>query len=69
MKLAADTQLEFTEDIGYPTPGSLGSYAKDRMIDCITIEFDDNDSPEQLAEKYLVSFAENISALFSPSHA
>ncbi len=69
MKLAADTQLEFTEDIGYPTPGSLGSYAKDKMIDCITIEFDDNDSPEQLAEKYLVSFAENISALFSPSHA
>ncbi len=33
--------LPLTEDIGYATPGSLGSYAKDLAIPCITVEFDD----------------------------
>ncbi len=33
--------LPLTEDIGYATPGSLGSYAKDQAIPCITVEFAD----------------------------
>jgi murein peptide amidase A len=34
--------LELTSDIGYSTPGSLGSYAKDLKIPCITLELDDD---------------------------
>jgi len=64
IKLAKDTGLEFTEDIGYPTPGSLGSYSKDKGLDCITIEFDDNIQAEELCSKYLKAFTENISFLF-----
>jgi predicted deacylase len=64
IKLALDTELEFTEDIGYPTPGSLGSYSKDKGLDCITIEFDDNITAEELNTKYLKAFTENISYLF-----
>ena len=64
IKLARDTELEFTEDIGYPTPGSLGSYSKDKGLTCITIEFDDNITAEELNTKYLKAFTENISSLF-----
>lgn len=34
-------ELPLTDDIGYSTPGSLGSYAKDLKIPCITLELDD----------------------------
>lgn len=34
-------ELPLTHDIGYSTPGSLGSYAKDLQIPCITLELDD----------------------------
>jgi protein MpaA len=64
IKLAQDTELEFTEDIGYPTPGSLGSYSKDKGLDCITIEFDDNIQAEDLNTKYIKAFTENIISLF-----
>lgn len=63
--LAETTELEFTEDIGYPTPGSLGSYAKDRQLDCITVEFDDNIKAEELNKKYLETFAQSILPLFT----
>jgi len=64
IKLAERSQLEFTEDIGYPTPGSLGSYAKDRNLDCITVEFDDNVSGEQAFQKYGEVFSQMINSLF-----
>jgi protein MpaA len=41
-KLADALELPLTRDIGYPTPGSLGSYCKENNIDCATLEFDDN---------------------------
>ncbi|MBU6196334.1 MAG: DUF2817 domain-containing protein [Cyanobacteria bacterium REEB446] len=69
IKLALDTELEFTEDIGYPTPGSLGSYSKDKGLDCITIEFDDNITAEELNTKYLKAFTENIISLFKNQYS
>lgn len=41
-ELADALELPLTRDIGYPTPGSLGSYCKENNIDCMTFEFDDN---------------------------
>ena len=64
IRLAQDTDLEFTEDIGYPTPGSLGSYSKDKGLDCITIEFDDKIPAEGLNTKYLKAFTDNIISFF-----
>ncbi len=40
-KLAEHLNLPLTDDIGYPTPGSLGSYATDLNIPCATLELDD----------------------------
>lgn len=40
-RLAKIIELPFSTDIGYSTPGSLGSYAKDKDLSCITIELDD----------------------------
>ncbi|NQY80985.1 MAG: DUF2817 domain-containing protein [Candidatus Caenarcaniphilales bacterium] len=62
--LAKLSNLPFTEDIGYPTPGSLGSYAKEQNFDCITVEFEDSDSEEQIYESYKNSFFESIKKLF-----
>lgn len=39
-------ELPLTHDIGYATNGSLGSYAKDLKIPCITLELDDKLSNE-----------------------
>ncbi|MCE2929242.1 MAG: DUF2817 domain-containing protein [Candidatus Caenarcaniphilales bacterium] len=39
-------ELPVTTDIGYSTPGSLGSYCKQINTPCITIEFDDKLSKE-----------------------
>lgn len=64
VKLAEFSKLEFTEDIGYPTPGSLGSYAKDKGLDCITVEFDDNVSGEQAFQEYAEAFSQMINSLF-----
>ncbi len=51
-RLAELLELPVTDDIGYPTPGSLGSYAKDLNIPCITLEMDDNYSNENSWAKY-----------------
>ncbi len=40
-KIAADLDMVITDDIGYPTPGSLGTYAgHERKIPTITLEFE-----------------------------
>lgn len=52
LKLGRLLELPVTEDIGYPTPGSLGSYAKDQKIPCITLEMDDKYSNEGAWAKY-----------------
>lgn len=60
-ELAKNCGLIFTEDIGYPTPGSLGSYAKENNFACITVEFDDALNADQLCEKYLETFLRALS--------
>lgn len=62
--LAKLCKLPFTEDIGYPTPGSLGSYAKDQNLDCVTVEFEYSESEEQIFANYKNSFFESIKELF-----
>lgn len=59
--LARVIELPFTHDIGYSTPGSLGSYAKDQNIPCATLELDDKYKPEGSWAKYgaaLIKFFE-----------
>lgn len=57
-KLANLIDLEFTMDIGYSTPGSLGSYAKDLQIPCITLEFDNQLSDAESEKRYLSALKE-----------
>lgn len=57
--LAELIELPLTHDIGYSTPGSLGSYAKDLEVACATLELDDKYSPAGAWAKYgnsLISF-------------
>lgn len=51
-KLADKLKLPLTQDIGYPTPGSLGSYCKENNIDCLTLEFDNELGNEACWERY-----------------
>ena len=50
--LAEILELPLTHDIGYTTPGSLGSYAKDLGVPCATLELDDKYSSEGAWAKY-----------------
>ena len=44
-------------DIGYPTPGSFGTYCgKERNIPTITIEIDENKAPEKLLGRFIELF-------------
>lgn len=52
LRLAKLMELPFTHDIGYTTNGSLGSFAKDLAIPCITIELDDTYDSELSWAKY-----------------
>jgi phosphoserine aminotransferase len=61
--LAEILELPFTHDIGYATPGSLGSYCKDQDIACVTLEMEDEYSDQGAWAKYgleLVRFLEQI---------
>jgi len=51
-KLENKLNLPLTFDIGYPTPGSLGSYCTDKAIPCLTFEFNDELSGEEIWERY-----------------
>ena len=55
-KLSTSSKLPLTESIGYPTPGSLGSYAKENSIECLTVEFEDSLKAEELINRYQDSF-------------
>lgn len=55
-ELADKLSLPLTCDIGYPTPGSLGSYALDKKIPCITLELDDELNAQELLTKYSSAF-------------
>jgi protein MpaA len=52
-KILADMlELPFTHDIGYATPGSLGSYSKDHQISCATLEMEDEFTNQGAWAKY-----------------
>jgi murein peptide amidase A len=64
--LAEFLELPLTHDIGYSTPGSLGSYAKDLQIPCVTLELDDKFSNEGSWAKYsnpLIRFLSRIATI------
>ena len=51
-KISKITQYPVQEDIGYPTPGSFGTYCGiERNIPTITLEFDGEEPEERLYEK------------------
>ncbi len=52
-KIASYLGYKTEESIGYPTPGSFGTYAGvERNIPTITIEYDENEEKEKLYEKF-----------------
>ena len=55
--LMATFSLKWLPDIGYKTPGSLGTWCGERGIECVTLELP-RMSLEQLFERYGVAFAE-----------
>ena len=56
------SQTEYKNDIGYPTPGSLGTWCKENSIHCVTWELP-RLAPEILVQKY----AEKLSKAFASS--
>lgn len=62
-KLAKVFNLELTQNIGYPTPGSLGSYAKEINIPCITIELEHELSSQEIQTKYSEVLTEYLKTL------
>lgn len=61
-QIAEILELPVTEDIGYSTPGSLGSYAKDMGVPCITVEFDDEFNGKQLWKQHGTEFVQLLNA-------
>lgn len=59
-QLSKAMNLPLTEDIGYPTPGSLGSYCNDLGIPCLTIELEDELAVQELWFKYSTAFIESF---------
>ena len=55
--LMAAFNLKWLPDIGYKTPGSLGTWCGERGIECVTLELP-RMSLEQLFERYGMAFAE-----------
>ena len=49
--------LPWVEDIGYPTPGSLGSWCKENKVECITLELP-RQSGEEIVRDYQKGFTE-----------
>lgn len=53
--------LPWLPDVGYPTPGSLGTWCKERRLECVTLELP-RLAPELLFDRYGESFARFLSA-------
>ena len=54
--LAQLSETEYKTDIGYPTPGSLGTWCKENSIHCVTWELH-RLAPEILAQKFVQKVA------------
>ena len=56
-KISSTLNYPVESDIGYPTPGSFGTYCGvERQIPVITIEIDENKAPEELLERFIKLF-------------
>lgn len=56
-KISSILNYPVESDIGYPTPGSFGTYCGvERQIPVITIEIDENKAPEELLERFIKLF-------------
>lgn len=60
-RLQGAIDLPWKPDIGYPTPGSFGTWCKERSLECITLELP-RLAPELLFERYGESFARFLAA-------
>ena len=60
-QLQGALNLPWKPDIGYPTPGSFGTWCSERRVECITLELP-RLAPELLFERYGESFARFIAA-------
>ena len=60
-RLQQATALPWKPDIGYPTPGSFGTWCKERSLECITLELP-RLAPELLFERYGESLARFLAA-------
>lgn len=49
--------LPWQSGVGYPTPGSFGTYAAEKNLECVTVELP-REAPEILAIRYAEKFAE-----------
>lgn len=60
------TGLEVTRDIGYPTPGSMGSWCKEQKIPLITLELEALPR-EELYQRWVPIFTQLLSSKGAPS--
>ncbi len=62
--IASHTGYIITEDIGYPTPGSLGTYCGlERQIPTITYEFERLLAPEKILKTHVPAIIEGLKVL------
>lgn len=62
--ISAHTGYIITDDIGYPTPGSLGTYAGlERQIPTITYEFERFLDPKVIIDKHVPAIIEGLKVL------
>lgn len=59
-KIAQQTGYEIVEDIGYPTPGSLGTYGLERQIAVLTYEIQRGLSAKEILEKHVPAMIEAL---------
>ncbi len=65
-KIASYTNYIITDDIGYPTPGSLGTYTGlERNIPTITYEFERLLAPEKILKVHVPAIIEGLKVLES----
>ncbi len=63
-RIAAHTNYRVTDDIGYPTPGSLGGYCGlERKIPTLTYEFERGLKAQSILEKHIPAILEGLKVL------
>jgi protein MpaA len=60
-------ELPYASEIGYPTPGSLGSWCAGQGVFCVTLECP-REAPEILAHKYAGALADFLNSSHASNH-